>query len=1100
MTEDWNRRRLLRTTAIAVAATAVGQATFGATPAGALDRDRDWNRDGRQGPLRVQRTSVEYAETLLGTDVEKPRLSWELSAEGRRGATQTAYQIRTARSASDLHRGRRLVWDSGRVASDRSIQVAYDGPGLQPRTRYYWQVRVWDERGRPSSWSPVRWWETALPDDGWKGHWIGFTVPTAKFDGASWIWSADATANTAPQGSRWFRNTFTLPEGARVAKATLMATADDDFTLYVNGERVLHAPQRADGWREGKVVDIAQQLQAGGSVTFAAVATNRGDNPAGLLVRLLVEDGAGSQVAEFVTDGTWRVSSREEQGWIQAEFDDSAWAQVKALAPYGDGPWGRGAGFPATEEGPAPLLRRDFTVSKRVAQARLYISGVAYYEAEINGRRVGRQVLDPALTDYEETVLYAVHDVTDAVERGQNAIGVTLGRGFYGIKTPNAWGWGNAAWHGEPRLRAQLEIRHTDGTTTTVATDESWRLTAGPTRSNSLYAGETYDARLAFTGWSRPGFDDREWWPAPKQESPKGTLRPQALEPIEVVETVHPTEVKDLGGGVHLVDMGRTLAGWCRLTVTAAAGTKVALVHSEKLDGQGRVIDESGFTPGRFQRDEYVCAGTGQAEVWEPKFSYKGFRYVEVSGLPEAPTPGQVLGRLVHSAVDEASDFACSEKFYEQLDKAMRRTLANNLHGIPTDTPKYEKNGWTGDANVAVPSMLYAFGLQRFFTKWLNDMKDSQEASGRIPSIVPSPGWGYNEYNPAPEWTTVYPLLLHQMHQTYGDERLVGEHWASVVRYLDWELGRRTNGLVSSVIGDYLSPGHIEPPEDATLTASAYLHRSLLAVADMSGVVGEQAEGERLRTAAEEIKTALNRTFLTSAGYYQTSRDRNYRQTSNVIPLAFGLVPNAAVPGVVASLVQNITSPPPQGDPTKRSPNTLNTGVLGTSVLLPQLTAHGHADLAHKVATQRAYPSWGYWFENGADTMWEYWRVPQNRSQNHYFKGTVVQWLYENVAGLRPGSDGYRTFTVKPDARVGVSWARTSLRTVRGEVSVAWATEEGTFRLWVKVPVGSTAEVHVPAPDKAEVTAHDEAKRVRLDNGFVVYRVPQGRWEFASRA
>ncbi|MFJ9210847.1 family 78 glycoside hydrolase catalytic domain [Streptomyces sp. NPDC102264] len=1100
MTEDWNRRKLLRTTVIAVAATAVGQATLGATPAGALDHDGDHDHDGRQAPLRVQRTSVEYAENLLGTDIDKPRLSWELSAEGRRGAAQTAYQIRTARSVSDLHSGRRLVWDSGRVASDRSIQVAYAGPELQPRTRYYWQVRVWDERGRPSSWSPVRWWETALPDDGWKGHWIGFTVPAPKFDGASWIWSADATANAAPQGPRWFRGTFTLPEGARVAKATLMATADDDFTLYVDGERVLHADQRSDGWREGKVIDIAQRVQAGGSFTFAAVATNRGDNPAGLLVRLLMEDGAGSQVAEFVTDGTWRVSSREEQGWTQAEFDDSAWGRANSVAPYGDGPWGRGAGFPPTPEGPAPLLRRDFTVSKRVAQARLYISGVAYYEAEINGRRVGRQVLDPAITNYEATVLYAVHDVTDAVERGQNAIGVTLGRGFYGIKTPNAWGWGNAAWHGEPRLLAQLEIRHTDGTTTTVATDESWRLTAGPTRSNSLYAGETYDARSAPADWTRPGFDDRDWWPAPKQESPRGTLRPQALEPIEVVETVHPTEVKDVGDGVYLVDMGRTMAGWCRLAVTAAAGTKVALVHSEKLDGRGRVIDASGFTPGRFQRDEYVCAGTGRTEVWEPKFSYKGFRYVEVSGLSEAPKPGQVLGRLVHSAVDEASDFACSEGFYEQLDKAMRRTLANNLHGIPTDTPKYEKNGWTGDANVAVPSMLYTFGLQRFFSKWLNDIKDSQEASGRIPSIVPSPGWGYNEYNPAPEWTTVYPLLLHQMHRTYGDERLVREHWASVVRYLDWELGRRTNGLVSSVIGDYLSPGHIEPPEDATLTASAYLHRSLLAVADLSGVAGEKDEGERLRAAAEEIKTALNRTFLTSAGHYRTSRDRNYRQTSNVIPLAFGLVPNAAVPGVVASLVQNITSPPPQGDPTTRSPNTLNTGVLGTSVLLPQLTAHGHADLAHKVATQRAYPSWGYWFENGADTMWEYWRVPENRSHNHYFKGTVVQWLYENVAGLRPGSDGYRTFAVKPDARVGVSWARTSLRTVRGEVSVAWATADGTFRLRVKVPVGSTAEVHVPAPDKAEVTAHEEAGKIRLDNGFVVYKVPQGYWEFTSRA
>ncbi|MFC8096773.1 alpha-L-rhamnosidase N-terminal domain-containing protein [Streptomyces sp. NPDC057301] len=522
MNEDWNRRRLLRTSAIAAGAAAVGQVAIGAAPAGALGRDDAHDR-GRRGPsLHVRRTTVEYAETLRGTDLAKPRLSWELSAEGRRGARQTAYQIRTASSLSDLHRGHRLVWDSGRVASDRSVHVPYDGPALQPRTRYYWQVRVWDDNDRTSPWSPARWWETTLPDDGWNGHWIGFTVPAPKFDGASWIWSADATTDRAPQESRWFRGTFTLPEGARVARAMLMATADDDFTLYLNGERVLHAPQRVDGWRTGQAEDIAQRLQAGGRFQFAAVATNRGD-PAGLLVRLLVEGGAGSQVAEFVTDDTWRVSAEEEQGWEQAEFDDSAWTRAASIAPYGEGPWGRGAGFPATEEGPAPLLRRDFTVAKPVAQARLYLSGVAYYEAEINGRRVGRQVLDPTITDYDETVLYAVHDVTEAIERGQNAIGVTLGRGFYGIKTPNAWGWGNASWHGEPRLLAQLEVRHTDGTTTTVATDESWRLTAGPTRSNSLYAGETYDARSAPAGWTRPGFDDRDWWPAPRQESPKGT-------------------------------------------------------------------------------------------------------------------------------------------------------------------------------------------------------------------------------------------------------------------------------------------------------------------------------------------------------------------------------------------------------------------------------------------------------------------------------------------------------------------------------------------------------------------------------------------------
>ncbi|MFF6981376.1 family 78 glycoside hydrolase catalytic domain [Streptomyces sp. NPDC008343] len=1107
MSEDWNRRSFLSTTAVAAGATAAALA-LGTAPARARDNDDhdDHDREGSQAPLRVLRTTVEHAETLLGCDVAKPRFSWELSAEGRRGAEQSAYQIRTAYSASDLVRSGRLVWDSGRVKSDRSVDVIYDGPALKPRTRYHWQVRVWDEKGRPSSWSPVRWWETALPEDGFKGLWIGpaGAVRLPPFDGASWIWSAGATVNSAPPGARWFRGSFTLPEGAQVAKAGVVVTADDDFTLYLDGEQIAHQPQQPDAWKDGKFADITERLKAGSRVQLAAVATNRGNNPAGLLVRLLVEDETGARTAEFVTDDDWKVSEQEQQDWTEPAFDDSSWAQAAVVAPYGEGPWTRGAGLPLAEETPAPLLRREFTVTKNVDRARLYISGLAYYEAQINGERVGKQVLDPGFTAYDETVLYSVHDVTDDIRRGRNAIGVSLGRGFYGLLTPNAWDWGNAYWSGEPRLLAQLEIRHTDGSTTTLSTDEDWRITDGPTRSNSLYAGETYDAREEPAGWTLPDFDDRGWSPALRREPPKGKLRPQLHEPIEIIETVRPKVVKEVAPGVYLLDMERTMSGWCRLTVRAAAGTKVTLAHGEKLAG-GRVVATSGFTPGRFQTDEYVCAGTGEDEVWEPRFSYKGFRYVEVSGLPARPEPGQVEGRVVHSALREASEFDCSLDRYVQMDRAMRRTLANNLHGIPTDTPTYEKNGWTGDANVAVPAMLHSFDMQRFFTKWLNDLRDSQDEAGRVPSIVPNGGWGFTPtYNPAPEWTTVYPLLLWEMHRAYGDERLAREHFAPVVKYLDWELGRRKDGLVSSTLGDYLAPGpYFETSEESrSLTGTAYLYRSLQAVAELADAIDEKAQGERLRAAAQDIKTAFNQKFLTSAGHYRTSGDRGYEQTNNCVPLAFGLVPDDTVPKVVASLVQDIKSPlPAQQGAQQRQPNTLGTGALGTSVLLPQLTAHGHADVAHTVATQTAYPSWGNWFDNGgADTMWEYWEVDRNRSQNHFFKGTVVDWLHQNVVGLRPGEGGYRTFTVRPDARGGVDWARTSLRTVRGEVAVSWKTESDTLRLSVRVPVGSTAEVHVPAPDKAKVTAHDDAKRIRLDNGFAVYRVPQGDWEFVSRS
>ncbi|MFC9430915.1 family 78 glycoside hydrolase catalytic domain [Streptomyces sp. NPDC056987] len=1100
----WTRRGLLHTSALGagagLAGLAMGSGTAAASPSGGPAGE-----GGRSGRLRIDSATVEYAEHVLGTDVAAPLLSWVLGAvpdggptpDGGPGVRQSAYQIRAATGRRALLAGRELLWDTGRVASDRTVAVPYAGPALPPRTRCHWQVRVWDGAGRASAWSTPGWWETALGAERWHARWIGADQPAAPpgFDGASWIWTADATTGGAPVGPRWFRGSLGLPEAADIARATLVATADDDFTLHLNGRQVLHVPEQVDAWRTGAAADVTGAVRAaadsGSPVVLAAVATNRGGaaaNPAGLLGSLRVETTDGA-VRQLATGEGWRTTDTEQPGWERTEFDDTGWAAATVLAPYGRGPWGNGVSI-AAPEAPAPLLRREFTVREPVTRARLYISGLAYYVAELNGERVGRQVLDPGFTDYDETVLYAVHDVTALLRRGDNAIGVTLGRGFYGMTTPNVWNWHRPPWHGEPRLLCRLEADHPDGSRTTVVSDTDWRITEGPTLTNSLYAGETYDARLAPEGWTRPGFDDRSWRHPAEQPAPRGTLRAQPHEPIEVIATHTPTAITEHAPGVYVVDLGRTTAGWSRLSVRAPAGTVVSLVHGEKLKADGSVHAETGHVPGRFQRDEYICAGGGATEVWEPSFSYKGFRYVQVSGLPTRPRPADVVGRTVHTKVAEVSGFACSEPFYEQLDRAMRRTLLNNLHGVPTDTPMYEKNGWTGDAQLGAPVMEYAFGVHRFLTKWLGDLADSQNADGQLPVIVPSGGWGYGDLGPSPEWTTVYPFLIREMYRIYGDDRVAREHWATLTRYLDWELARLVDGLAITALGDYLPPGYGgNPPEDTRLTATAYLHRALTGTAELGDLLGHGGTAERYRTAAAGLKDAFNAAFLDASGHYRTARDPGYRQTSNALPLAFGLVPNGARATVVDSLVADITA---RGDH-------LNTGALGTSVLLRVLCAHGRPDVAHAVATQRTYPSWGHWFDNGADTMWEMWPL-DSRSRDHYFQGTVVQWLYENVAGLRPGDAGYRTFTVRPDGRTGVSWARTWIRTVRGEASVAWSAIGTTLRLSVRVPVGATAEIHVPAATRDQVTAPAGAAYARTEPGFVVYRAGQGAWEFVRRA
>ncbi|WP_243727271.1 alpha-L-rhamnosidase [Actinocrispum wychmicini] len=1003
------------------------------------------------GALSVGRTTVEYADAPLGTDALNPRLSWVLGAS-ENGQHQTAYQVRV-----------NGVWDSGKVTSDRSVAVPYAGPPLRPRTRYSWQVRVWDAQDQPSDWSAVRWWETGFLGGAWQARWIGAPAATAPptVDGASWIWSLDGTVDSAPVGPRWFRAAVDVP--GQVTSAKIVATADDDFTLYVGGQQVLFAPEATDSWRTGLVADVTHLVS--GRVVVAAVATNRGTahpgNPAGLLVRLVVNGQT-----TLVTGDGWRVTATEQTGWQQPGFDDSRWDRAAVLAPYGGGLWGANVSVP-TPEAPAPLLRKDFTLTRPVVTARLYISGLAYYDVVVNGTRVGSQVLDPGFTDYDKTVLYATHDLSRLLKPGGNRIDVTLGRGFYGLTTPNVWNWQNASWHGEPRLLAQVEVDHTDRSHTTVATGPDWLLADSPTVTNSIYAGETYDARVTPT-----------WRPAQVVDPPQGTLRGQQHEPIEVVEDVTPA-VTELSPGVWVADMGRTMAGWSKVTVRAPAGTVIRLQHGEKLKADGSVQWEGSHVSGRYQTDEYICAGTG-AETWEPRFSYKGFRYVQVTGArPEA-----LVGRVVHTNVPQTGTFRCSEPFYEQLDRAMRRTILNNLHGIPTDTPMYEKNGWTGDAQLGLPTMMFAYGVPRFVTKWLNDIRDCQTSAGQLPVIVPSGGWGYNELGPSPEWTTVYPFALREMYRIYGDDKLAAEHWDTVVRYLDWEIARLRDGLALTELGDYLSPGTGgNPPEDTRLTATAYLHRALTAIAELGDVLGHNEVSARYRAVADRCRDRLNVAFLKD-GHYQTAKDPGYRQTSNAVPLAFGLVPPGSVASVVDSLLADISA---RG-------NHLNTGCLGTSVLLPVLTANGHADVAHAIATQRTFPSWGFWFDNGADTMWEMWPT-DSRSRDHYFEGTVVQWLYENVAGLRPGDAGYQRFTVRPDARVGVSWAQAAISTVRGAASVAWNMVGSTMHLTVGVPVGCAAEVFVPG---SSVTAPPGVRFVRAEAGFQVHLAPAGQWTFTG--
>ncbi|WP_200215088.1 family 78 glycoside hydrolase catalytic domain [Micromonospora coerulea] len=1049
--------------------------------------------------LSVTSLETEHAHNPLGIDAARPRLGWALSSS-ERGQRQSAYEILVATSPSGLAPGEADVWDSGRVSSSATFDVRYAGPGLASRTRYWWRVRSWDAQGRASGFSAPAWFETAFLDaDQWTGSWIGAPVATAdkpSLQGASWIWYPEGDpGSSAPAATRVFRRSFSVPSVAELTSARLVMTGDDGFTAWIDGTQVASADPRPEleSWRTPVVADVTSAVRGDANV-LAVAATNGRVSPAGLLGRLELRyaDGTTTQVD---TDGAWRSATGPADGWQQAGFDDTAWPAAKVITAWGGSPWGQVA--VATPTAPEPLLRKEFAVRDTpVRRARLYLSGVAYAEATLNGRQTTDAVLEPGFTRYDRTVQYVTRDVTDTLRPGTNALGVRLGRGFYGMTQANVWNWHTTAWTGEPRVLGQLEIEYADGTRQVIATDGSWRTAEGPVRYDSLYGGETYDARAEQSGWDAPGFDAGAWRPVAVVTAPAGGLIAESQEPIRVAETLRPTKVTSPRAGVYVFHLPRNVAGWARIRARGAGGTKVTLRYGETLDAAGNLVSANGLVTGRFQTDEYVLAGRAEPEQWESRYTYKGFQYVEVTGWPGTPTLEDLDGRVVHTDLASVGDWSSSQPLFETVRELTRRTVLNNAHGIPTDTPMYEKNGWAGDAQLMAETDMFEFDMRRFYEKWLGDIRDSQGADGLVPGIAPDNGWGLGWPGQAPPWDAAYVLIPWAMYERYGDRDILAAHYPDIRKYIEYEIGRAPGGLHSSSLNDYLAPGYGgNSPEDPTLAGTAYAYANVSAMAQIADVLDKDADAGRYRAAAARIRDAFNAAFL-RADAYVTSSDPGYRQTNNLLPLAFDMVPAEKVEPVVARLVREIGV---KGDH-------LDTGALGTKFLLTELTRRGYGDLAYRIATQRTYPSWGYWVDNGATSLWERWDLGA-RSRDHAFLGGAIgEWFYEDLAGIRPTAPGYERFDVAPQLVGDLTTASARLNTVRGVVASAWRKREGgALDLDVTVPVGATATVSVPAANRWAVIESGRPAAdspgvtfVKFAGGRAVFSVGSGTYAFRT--
>ncbi|MDQ7905104.1 family 78 glycoside hydrolase catalytic domain [Phytohabitans sp. ZYX-F-186] len=1051
------------------------------------------------GPaVLLSHLQVERKTEPVGIDVERPRFSWVTESD-RRGVEQASWRVRVATSPSRLNAGD-LVWDSGTTASDRSVDVTYAGPDLAPATDYVWRVDTRTNVGSASATSRFR---TGLYDErDWAGSaWIGNarTEDTDQLDlgAAAWIWTPEATTPVAPAEPRAFRTVRTSPAGKTARTAEILITGDDLYRLWVNGTLLGETQGAENEWQQSRLfrVDLAPERNV-----FAVRTDNGAGSPAGLVAKVRITYTDGSTTV-FATGTDWKASKTVPAGFEAPSYDDSAWGNAVVQAPYGQGPWGSNVRPPRADVRPAPLLRKEFAVDGKLIDATLYYAAGGYAEVFLNGDRVTDGVLSPGFTDYDDTVQYAAVDVTDHLERGDNAIGMELGRGFYGMTGGNVWRWDSPPWHDDPVVRAVLHLEYADGSTQDVVTDDSWTVADGPTVFDDLYAGETYDAGKLQDGYDTVGFDDRAWAAASEVRGPKGVLVHQRQQPIRVTGSLPAVEITQPVSGVWVVKFPRVLAGWVEFTAQGPAGTTIRAQYGEKLLPNGRVnfSNNGGFQSG-FQTDRFILAGTGAPESWQARFSYKGFQYIEVTGWPGGqPPPDAFTAKAVHTDAAETGSFESANATMNEVHRAVVNTMKNNIHGIPTDTPMFEKNGWTGDASVGAEMFMLNLDVHELFAKWMRDVHETRDENGAPLVIAPSSGdwgqWGVN-----PPWHSAYVMIPWWLYQYGGDDRVLTELYDGMKRYVELEFNRSSNGIVANPrLGDWVSP-EASPaggnaPEDVRVSGTAYLYAMLTAMERSARHLGRAADAAAFAGHAATVKATFNDTFLNRAdGFYRGNGDRGYRQTHNVLALAFGLAPDEGTAKRVAdSVVADI----------RAKGMHLNTGVLGTKYLLPVLTDAGYADVALQLAQQTTYPSWGYMVENGATTMWEHWAL-EARSRGHYFLGTVDDWYFHDVAGIQASAEtGYDDLTIAPKVTKQLAWAKATTQTPYGPVTSDWKRTGRTLTLRATVPVGARATVELPARNAWAVTERgvpvadaDGVRNVRHSGGTVQVEVGSGHYTF----
>ncbi|TKC63779.1 alpha-rhamnosidase [Pedobacter hiemivivus] len=792
-------------------------------------------------------------------------------------------------------------------------------------------------------------------------------------------------------------------------------------------------------------------------------------------------------------DANWSTVASWSMGLLQYKDWEGRWIGFDRYFPWDNQTEGRLS---------ARYFRKEFSTNKTVASATAYIMGMGLYELYIDGKKIGNQVLAPAPTDYTKNIKYNALDITAQLKQGKHAIGVILGNGrFFAMRQAKAY---KVKTFGFPKLLVQVVIKYTDGSTASIKTDDTWKGTAdGPILANNEYDGEVYDARKEFKGWSEPGFDESKWLKSEYVQEPGGTYEAQLNEGMKVMKNIAAVSITKRPNGKYIIDFGQNFAGWVKFNVKGTKSAVVSLRFAESLEPNGELF-RTNLRDAK-ATDTYTLKGEG-TETWSPRFTYQGFRYVELSGYPGIPQKSDFIGCLVSDDMRTGGTFESSNSLLNQIFKNSWWGIASNYKGMPVDCPqRNERQPWLGDRTVGAYGESFLFDNTALYKKWLDDIRYAQKEDGAIPDVAPA-FWRY--YSDNVTWPATLLFVSDMLYKQTGDITVLQKNYPAVKKWMGYMKDRymNTEGIMTKdSYGDWCAPPvtaedgkgvNADQKHPSALIATAYYYQLATMMADYSTITGNGGDSAGYVALASELKKAFNGKFYNAQGYYGENK-----LTDNLLPVYFGMVEERHKEKVVKQICYIIE---------EKNKGHLSTGVQGTNFLMRTLTAIGRSDLAYRIASQKTYPSWGYMIENGATAIWELWNgntaAPKMNSQNHVMMlGDLLIWYYENLAGIKAGAPGFKEIVMKPELIEGLDKVNGEYNSVYGLIKSSWTKSATDFKWNISIPVNTTARINIPAKSVGQVKeGKDKAtdvkglKFIKMDDNRAVFELGSGDYSFVS--